>query len=224
MADYKIGVDEPKIRYDRGSGHWGSKKLTLKKKLLKKQIKHVLNSVGWGAYVKIFFGENARNHMRHYFENKGKPYRIETVEKMVKESASARSRYEQELSLAKRFIERLPDGIHHITSQRASQGYHGRRGGRGGDGGNRNWHFAVGAYSAWGMGTVEVEPAGGGKRRYTLHYEYKFRDLYNWNKGDHVKIGPVTIRDEDMGEFHRQGLAREFYMYGSWPHVVRWVS
>jgi hypothetical protein len=37
-----------------------------------------------------------------------------------------------------------------------------------------------------------------------------------------VTIGPVTITDKFMGEFHRQGLAQEFNMVGAVGRKFRW--
>lgn len=217
MADYKLGSDDPKVRYDRGAGNWHSKKATAKKQVLKRALQGVL------PLAKYAIGENARNHMRHYLRNVGEPYVIQTVKKMVEASSAAREVYDRELAQAKKFVETLPPGQHRITSGRATKVTPARRSGRRGGGGqDKNWFFAVGGYSVWGKGEAIVAPAGGGKRHYQIEFEYKFRDRYNWDKGKLVTIGPVTIHDEDMAEFHRQGLAKEFFMYGSWHHVVTW--
>jgi hypothetical protein len=48
-----------------------------------------------------------------------------------------------------------------------------------------------------------------------LEFEYKFFDRYNWDGGKSVTLFGVTITDEFMARFHREGLAKEFDMYGS---------
>ena len=63
-----------------------------------------------------------------------------------------------------------------------------------------------------------------GKRKYRLDYEYKVVDRYNWDVGKQVRIFGVTITDKFMGEFHRQGLAREFDMEGSIKVTIEWDS
>jgi type VI secretion system Hcp family effector len=41
------------------------------------------------------------------------------------------------------------------------------------------------------------------------------KDRYIWDKGKKVRIFGVPVADDTMGEFHLQGLAREFGMNGS---------
>jgi hypothetical protein len=46
-------------------------------------------------------------------------------------------------------------------------------------------------------------------------YQTHVFDRYKWDEGKQVTLGPVTIKDEQMAETHRAGVAREFDMYGS---------
>lgn len=218
MADYKLGSDDPKVRYDPGAGLWNSKNKTDIMKAFKLALRAAMPAA---RYV---IGENARNHMRYYLRNEGRPYVIETVEKLVEDSGMGKTIYNDELRRAKRFVETLPVGTHRITSGRASKANNRRRGLGGSTGGSKNWFYAVGGYSAWGKGEATVTRAANGKRHYRLEFEYKFRDRYNWDKGKAVRIAGVRITDNFMGELHRQGLAKEFNMYGSWHHVVTWES
>jgi hypothetical protein len=61
-------------------------------------------------------------------------------------------------------------------------------------------------------------------RQYTLDFEYKLYDRYNWDKGKHVTIFRIKITDEFMGEFHRQGLAQEFDCHGSIKRQFTWQA
>src|SRR6478735_6818996 len=45
---------------------------------------------------------------------------------------------------------------------------------------------------------------------------------YNWDVGKSVTIAGIRITDEFMGEFHRQGLAREFDCRGSFQRHLTW--
>ena len=108
----------------------------------------------------------------------------------------------------------LPPGRHPITSRRVQEGYNGSDE-------NRNWYLATGGYVRWGTGTVEVLE-GGGNRSYSLDFEYHVYDRYNWDTGKSVTILGVTVTDAFMGDFHRQGLAREFDMRGSVKKTIKW--
>ena len=55
-----------------------------------------------------------------------------------------------------------------------------------------------------------------------MTFQVKFYDRYNWDGGKSVTIGGVTITDETMGEFHRQGVAKEFDCYGMVERSVSW--
>jgi hypothetical protein len=156
---------------------------------------------------------DAANHLLHYFGNSGRDYTIR-LQKMIDDVPSAKRVYERELALAQQFVESLPEGKHQITSGAASGAA---------DGAyiteseSPNWYFAVAGYNAWGKGIATVC-----KDEYTLQFEYKFYDRYNWDIGKEVKILGVTVTDKFMGEFHRQGLAKEFDMRGSVKKTVKW--
>jgi hypothetical protein len=64
--------------------------------------------------------------------------------------------------------------------------------------------------------------AGPGGPEYELDFEYKFYDRYNWDRGKSVEFAGITVTDESMGEFHRQGLAREFDCRGSFSRRFTW--
>jgi hypothetical protein len=53
-------------------------------------------------------------------------------------------------------------------------------------------------------------------------FEYKFYDRYNWDGGKKVDIFGVTITDAFMGEFHRQGMAKEYDCFGSVRRQLSW--
>ncbi len=78
-------------------------------------------------------------------------------------------------------------------------------------------NYKEGGYSAWGKGNATVC-----KDEYTLEFEYKFYDRYNWDTGKSVKILGYKVTDQFMGEFHRQGLAQEFNMRGSVKKTIMW--
>lgn len=74
------------------------------------------------------------------------------------------------------------------------------------------WYYAVGSFYVWGKGKVRVWK---NRQCFAMGFQFKFSDKYNWDKNKDVSIGGTVVTDMYMGEFHRQGLAREFYMYGN---------
>lgn len=59
-------------------------------------------------------------------------------------------------------------------------------------------------------------------RHYAVDFDYCFYDRYNWDGKKAVTILGTVVTDEFMGEFHRQGLAREFDCYGSLHRRLEW--
>jgi hypothetical protein len=207
---YKTGTNDPAVHNDPGAGIWNSKPKTSKMRTLKSEI--------WGylpfAYPVI--GDDAVRHMYHYFDNSGSKYKID-LQDMIDDVDDAKGVYEREVNNAKQFVQTLPAGTHNIISDTAVRGYNLKAK-------NWNWFYAVGGYSAWIKGVAKVEQDASGRRKYRLDYKYKVADRYNWDNGKQVEIFGVIITDQFMGEFHRQGLAREFNMEGSIKAVIEWDS
>jgi hypothetical protein len=208
MTDqYQLGSVDPPLRHAPGAGAWNSKSTTASQIALKAAIISSLPD----AYFVV--GRDATKHMAHYLGNSGSPYNID-LEGMVRDVPSARARYEEEVDQAKEFVELLSPGTYQIASRVPEGGYNLKTE-------SRNWFFAIGGYSRWGKGTATVadKPTG---REYALDFEYKFYDRYNWDKGKHVKIFNITVTDEFMGEFHREGIAKEYDCFGSFRRHFEW--
>jgi hypothetical protein len=208
MANYIIGAGDPTIHPDAGAGRWNSKPWTYKMTGLKKLI------IGQLGFAGLFYGFDAAAHLGHYFQNTGKDYTV-ALARMIKDAPSAKYLYDEEIADAMEFVEKLTVGEHQITSSRTSVGEHHPRE-------SRNWYYASGGYSVWGKGNATIALNVSGEKSYKLDFEYKFFDRYNWDRGLSVELFGIRVTDELMGEFHRQGLAQEFNMYGSYKETVTW--
>jgi hypothetical protein len=179
--------------------------------------------------------------MRHYLANEGTDGWID-LDKMIREVPSARAALRDEVGRAKTFAETLAPGTYDITSTFT-------RGGRDWMGENKNWFFAVGGYSRWGKGHLVVADRAG-RKHYELFFDYKFYDRYNWDEGKAVNIPmsrplawaaqhiggfepgknpavgdpdhSIFVTDELMGEFQREGLAKEYDNYGLAQRHLEW--
>ena len=207
---YMIGTEDPFAISDPGAGAWNSKPKTYSAIAMVSSIKLALLQ---GSALGIGF--EAVQHLRHYFFNTGLDYRI-NLEGMIRNVPSAQSLFTDVWHLAAAFVGDLPVGRYDFTMRRRQEGYNGKAE-------NLNWYLAIGGYSSWGKGRVHVEQFGG-QRRYDLDLEYRFFDRYNWDKDKSVDLGPVTINDEFMGEFHKQGLAKEFNCWGSLKRRFAWTG
>jgi peptidoglycan hydrolase-like protein with peptidoglycan-binding domain len=205
--DYMLGSTVPAIPADAGAGPWNSKARENTLIALKEAIVAAL------PHVASTCGDDAVAHLNHFFRNTGNPFTIDLAG-MLAEVPSARERYRQEVRQAQAFVEALPVGRHQITSRNVQGGYNYSSE-------NRNWYLATGGYVRWGTGSAEVSESGT-PRSYILDFNYHFYDRYNWDGGKQIKLFGVTITDEFMGEFHRQGLAREFDCWGSCQRQFKW--
>jgi peptidoglycan hydrolase-like protein with peptidoglycan-binding domain len=206
-VDYMLGLADPPHPPDPGAGPWNSRSTEASYLALRSAIAEVLP-----ASIPLV-GDDAVAHMWHYLNCSGRPYTIDLAG-MIKEVPSAKDDYGDEVAQAKRFVEGLPVGKHDITSRNVEASYNKKFE-------NQNWYYAIGGYKRWGTGqaTVQQDPQG---RSYVLDYTYRFYDRYNWDGGKSVTLFGVTITDYFMGEFHRQGIAREFDCHGSVRRRFTW--
>ena len=205
--DYKVGISDPTVVPDPGAGGWAASPQTATALVQKSLI------VGILPMAHIVIGDDASRHMKHYLQNTGSTLVID-LEGMIAEVPSAKKRFINEINQSKRFVEMLPKGTFNIASIHPEGAYNRQSE-------SKNWFFAVGGYSTWGKGKASVSDGPAGKE-FTLEFEYKFFDRYNWDTGKEVEIFGVTVSDYFMGEFHRQGLAQEFNMTGSVSRALRW--
>jgi hypothetical protein len=204
---YMLGASDPPLRHDPGAGPWNSRPKELAYIAAKVEI---LKNM---PYAAIAVGDDAAKHLYHYFGSTGLDYIID-LEGMVDEVPSAKTVYTDEIAQMQEFVEQLGVGSYQVTSRRLDYGYNEQAE-------NRNWFCAIGGYSVWGKGNVKAQEASG-VRIYDVDFEYKFYDRYNWDAGKSIKLGGITITDKFLGEFHRQGLAKEFNCYGSFKRKFSW--
>lgn len=208
--NYEIGTRDPPTGHDPGAGVWNSKPTELSYVALKASIIDVL------PHAALVIGIDAARNMAHYLlDNDGTDLTI-NLEAMVRDVPSARARFEREVAQLQAFVETLPPGSRNsITSKACEVGYNRQ-------GENRNWFFAIGGYSSWGKGIATVTTDADKTPLYDVDFEYKFYDRYNWDAGKSVTFAGITVTDKFMGEFHRQGLAREYDCFGAFKRHFTW--
>jgi RHS repeat-associated protein len=210
LSDYKLGWTDPIYSPDKGSGKWNSERGSFGLRLHTMLLSDALLT---SSFV---YWPDAMAHLSHYFSNTGTDYTIR-FSKMIDDVPAVKSAFNSELNMARKFAEtvRVPHRNNYsflITSQEMYPGVNDPSF-------DKNWYYAVGSHWTWGKGVVVV--CGD---KYTLEFEYKFRDTYNWDAGKDVTISGVTIGDEQMGAFHKWGVAREFEMFGSVKKTVKWIA
>lgn len=207
---YRTGTGNPPLRPDPGAGPWNSRPGTA---AAIAQHAGLLGLVMHGT-PNVYPGINATRHLRHYLLNTGLPYTID-LEDMVRSVPSAGPWMVREFRQAQGFLKTLPVGRHRFTSIFAEGGSYNVQEE------NADWFFAIGGYARWGRGEATISDGKIG-RHYEIDFEYCVYDRYNWDGGKSVTIMGTTVTDDFMGEFHRQGLAREFDCHGAIRRKLVW--
>lgn len=55
-----------------------------------------------------------------------------------------------------------------------------------------------------------------------MSFDLKIYDKYNWNSGQSFDSFGKDISDDFMGKFHKQGVAREYEVFGNLPLKFTW--
>lgn len=208
--NYKIGRGDPIVTPDAGAGAWNSTPKAWTTRAQAAAVQAVLRGPS-----NTYPGPNATRHLRHYFDNTGLPLNV-NLEDMVRNVPSAGKAMVAEFRQVQAFLSHLPPGRYDFTSQQAEGGYDTK-------GENADWFFATGGYSYWGKGRAQINMVHG-QKHYDVEFTYKFYDRYNWDFGKQTTIGPITISDDFMGEFHREGLAKEFDCHGMIKRRLSWAG
>ncbi|WP_422960177.1 hypothetical protein [Undibacterium sp. Xuan67W] len=211
MPDYVIGKSAPRISPDPGSGQWCSETQTANFLVYKRALEMAMDTHA----VDVTIGVDAVKHMRHYMNNTGNDYMLDMAD-LLKKSSQLKQKYEADLALAKTFVKNLADGEYDITSQKLGHGYFYKSQ-------DINLFFAIGGYSFWGQGKVNISSQKG-ITTYVLDFEFHFYDRYNWDGGKSVTIAGIQITDAFMQKFHRQCYAKEFDVRGLFKQTMSWTE
>lgn len=81
---------------------------------------------------------------------------------------------------------------------------------------DQNWFYATGGCNYATEGTVTVYPPTADNPEWTYSYDYRVHvaDRYNWDGDKSTRVGPFDVKDSQLQELHRAGLAQEYDMSG----------
>lgn len=206
---YTLGTLDPPIAHDFGAGPFASQPVTADA-----VARRVLADRILGPLTMIYPGPNATQHLRHYLNGSGRPYRVD-LENMLSHAPRSKKGLLKEFRQARSFVETLQAGSYRFTSRFVETGYNYKQH-------NADWYFAMAGYSRWGKGSVAITSASGGRRHYEMRFTYCVADRYNWDGGKKVDFLGFTITDEQLGELHLQGIAQEFSLWGAVDRRLIW--
>ena len=206
--------------HEDGSGDWGGSADD-------RGVTDYANHYMWGrvALAAESIGlVNAARHMRHYLGNTGSPLTV-NVDQMLRDVPSfqeAANHLEQEARAeANKKIAAMgatPSNTNFsLEGTKSSDVYCSKAE-------SQDWFYAVGGFTHWYTAEVAIIVAEDGKINVQMIFKIFIHDVYNWDHGKSVTIGPLTVTDDQMGRLHRVGLAREFDVNGnSSDHDSGWT-
>jgi hypothetical protein len=153
---------------------------------------------------------DAARHMRHYLGDSGEPLEID-VDAIIHDEERLRS---------------VAGNLVGVAAAQALEDYDGsmpvdipfRTPWRSFNAETNNWFYGLGGMSASVTGVLHIEP--GNPPRVTATYRVHVHDRYNWDGGKSTEIGPFTVKDTELAELHRKGLAREYDVSGTSDEIT----
>lgn len=203
---YKIGYDEP-IEFTNMNPNfsdWNSKYCSSLTKAQKKALGYSYVAAGKHNYCFL-----AASYLYHYLENNGTSVRI-NFNQLNKKDSTAKKHRNNEIDYALKFAEKFAEetsGSFQIVSTNVAQATF------------RPWRSldyfsAIGKYYTIGKGRVYQL----GNNEYRLTFYFKFRDIYDFNKGD---LG--YLNDElSFYSFKTCGIAKPFLVQGTDTIIIKW--
>ncbi|MEM7374691.1 MAG: hypothetical protein AAF587_39230 [Bacteroidota bacterium] len=159
---------------------------------------------------------NAARHMRHYLGNTGNPLEV-NVDSMLRDVEPFSLAYDNYIPEVKSkvndYVKNLNQSLDEpkevsFTGTRSSSVYCGK-------GDSPDWFYAIGGFTHWWTADVTVSQSRD-SNTYDVEIKMKIhiKDRYNWDKGKSVNIGPLEIKDKQLGRLHEVGLAKEYDVFG----------
>jgi hypothetical protein len=192
-------------KHDPGAGEWGSQPAYA-----------ILDDIAWLETMKALATAadaagytNAARHLRHYLNNTGEDLEIDPdrIARDVPEFAefSKKQAHQAAMKAAQDAIDAGTTGP--VPFNSGWEGFYLE------PGMSQDWFYALGGVQVATTGLVTVVP--GEPPTFEIEYQTHVYDRYNWDGGKQVDIMGVTVTDQQMGELHTAGLAKEYDASGS---------
>jgi hypothetical protein len=192
-----------------GAGEWNSEPARLDNVALARSAKTYLAT----SDARNRYGVEAAGTFLQYFENNGEDYPVD-LSKLLADVPRVKALYDELLAQLKSEAVTQSEGKRLFTLKDAKVSTVDRAE-------SENWYLAVAGFSYWISGDVDIDAEGQISGRVTLG----FWDRYDWDPGVVIPIptpfGQINVDQDRVGEFHRQGLAKEYDTIGSLDLTIR---
>lgn len=164
---------------------------------------------------------NASKHMIHYLFNTGDDLVVD-VDQLMQDEPTIAAAFDIEENMAVAEASERIDTIQNLSGPFNFQ-LRGNQGGMSPSSGG-DWYYAIGLFHYFYTATVSVKPISNRAVSVSMTFEINFVDRYNWDEGKEAYVLGLLVKDEEIGELHRVGLAQEYDMIGkSTPKQIEWT-
>ena len=161
-----------------------------------------------------FVTPDAGKMLSHYLEKSGSTYTVD-FKRMINEWDFAKTNRDQDINEALLAAEHLANANHNITFYRRQDINHNSPTQTNG----YNWPYAVGKYSTNIKCTVSKTG-----NSYSADIFYYMYDVYDVNRTDTNKLGPLPLTPQNLWELHHGGLAKAYYVQGTTHLKITWST
>jgi hypothetical protein len=202
------GYQEPPIAFDKGAGAYDSVPATIAA-TAKRDAARVFCKTAAPA----LYGKESAFIFDHYLGNTGKDINIQ-IDSAVEDSTAIKLLYYNELRAALDYSVSQSEGQTQFSS-RTPLGSKVTRDD------SLNWYLALGGFQVWSQSTLDISQGSSGAT-YSLKFDFYLRDRYNWDSGHTFNLGKLSVTSDELGAFHRMGIAKEFTTFGVVRKVYTW--
>jgi hypothetical protein len=183
---------------DPGSGKYDSEGAGVRDRLNKEKWYLAADAAETLGYT------DAARHLRHYLDNSGKPLEVD-VNSILHDEPRLRTAAGEQVNVAVAQALKDYDGSGPADIPfRTGWGVFTAAG--------KNWFYGLGSMSESVTGVIHIEP--GNPPKTTVTYRVHVHDRYNWDGDKSTNIGPFNVKDKELQELHRKGLAQEYDVNG----------
>lgn len=222
MDMYKLGFNDPEVKFDDGVGNWNSvapsnDDMKRAEYFIIEVRRELINS-----WMSQFFAPDAVTNLEHYLENTGELLHFN--EKAFMKSSYCKGLFDNEVCEAKNFCKKLKPGSHYkITSTYARLGdipKHNKLSAY--ISGDLNIFYSLGGFRYWGKADVDIVLLDKDDILYSMDFTFILKDRYNWNLNDGVAINGTEWSDDKFGALNLYGYAHDFDIIGIYKHKYVW--
>jgi surface antigen len=213
--------DAAKTLSDKGAGQHASNPLQwwdLGRKLYLGGIQTKATALATGALTQGW--TNANRNLLHYLDNSGTDLSID-VDKLRADVKKFQDLIDQKINSVKQdILSRKTDLIGKSVEFQINSDWNFDSKYYADKSDSQDWFYAMGGFYYRYVSVITSTSRNNSTVEVVARTKFHIFDRYNWDGEKSTQIGPITIKDSEMAELHKAGIAKEFNIIGSSSEIV----